>query len=313
LHILVTGGAGFIGTNLCRRLVRDGHRVRVLDDFSTGYRSNLASLDVELLEGTILDAATVERAVDGVDSVMHLAARGSVPRSVEDPVRTHEVNATGTLNVLVAGKAAGAYVAVASSSSVYGANEALPKREDMLPMPKSPYAVSKLATEAYALAFQRTYGMPTLAFRFFNVFGPYQSARHPYAAVVPAFVAAMLDGESLVVHGDGTQSRDFTAVESVVNVLTDALTRQVVHHGPVNLAFGTNTSLLDLIARITKSLGLDEPSIRFGPPRVGDVRASSAEHAILMDLFGTAAVPVPLSEGLDAVIKWFQETGGRQE
>ncbi|MGY1601169.1 NAD-dependent epimerase/dehydratase family protein [Geodermatophilus sp. SYSU D00815] len=308
---MVTGGAGFVGSNLTRGLLARGHEVVVFDDFSTGYRSNLTGLDVELVEGSILDPVMLARAFRGADSVMHLAARGSVPRSVENPQLTNEINVTGTLNVLVAARDVGAYLAFSSSSSVYGANEVMPKVESLLPMPRSPYAVSKLAGESYVNAFQRTYGMPTLAFRFFNVFGPLQSARHPYAAVVPTFIAAMLDQMPLQVHGDGRQSRDFTSVDSVVDVLTHALERRVAAEAPVNLAFGTNTDLLDLVGRLSAILAIGEPKVDFVAPRTGDVRASTADNSALLALIPEAR-PVPLDEGLRRTVRWFEETGAHQ-
>ena len=183
-----------------------------LDDFSTGSRENLAGCPaVELVEGSILSAEDLDGVMAGTHAIVHLAARPSVPRSLADPMATHQVNATGTMMVLEAARRHGAaHVVVASSSSVYGANPALPKREDMVTMPVSPYAASKLAAETYALSYARSFGLPVLAFRFFNVFGPLQSASHAYAAVVPAFVSCALDGKPLLVHGDGTQTRDFT-------------------------------------------------------------------------------------------------------
>ena len=242
MKVVVTGGAGFIGANLCRLLVGTPgvDEVVALDDLSTGFRSNLDGVPVELVEGTILDPDTVDRVLDGAGSVIHLGARGSVPRSVADPTASHDANATGTVGVLEgARRAGGVHVVVASSSSVYGANPTLPKQEDLVCRPVSPYAASKLATESYTLAWQHTYGLPTLAFRFFNVFGPLQPAGHAYAAVVPAFVSAAMEGRPLPVHGDGTQSRDFTYVDTVCTVLADAALRQVTDPQPVNLAFGT--------------------------------------------------------------------------
>ena len=209
MRVVVTGGAGFIGTNLCRRLLgSDGvTRVTVLDDFATGSPDNLRGLDVDLVEGSILDEAVMGRLAADADAIVHLAALGSVPRSVADPVSSHRTNATGTVSVLEAARLGGVgHVVVASSSSVYGANPALPKHEGLAQLPMSPYAASKLATEGYALAYQHSYGLPVLAFRFFNVFGPHQAVGHTYAAVVPVFVAAALEGRPIPVHGDGTQS-----------------------------------------------------------------------------------------------------------
>ncbi len=197
MRVVVTGGAGFIGANLARVLSAEGDEVVVVDDLSTGSAGNLAGVEVDLRTGSILDPEVLDAALEGADAVVHLAAIPSVPRSVADPVRSHEANATGTLLVLEAARRHGSpHVTVASSSSVYGANPEMPKREDMRCEPMSPYAVSKLATESYALAFGRCYDLETLAFRFFNVFGPLQAAGHAYAAVIPAFVSAAMAGRS---------------------------------------------------------------------------------------------------------------------
>ncbi|HTZ10142.1 MAG TPA: NAD-dependent epimerase/dehydratase family protein [Acidimicrobiales bacterium] len=305
-RVLVTGGAGFIGANLCRALVEEAGvgRVVVLDDLSTGARANLEGLPrVELVEGSILDAALVAEVTAGSDAVVHLAARASVPRSIEDPVATHEANATGTLRVLEAARAAGGvHVVVASSSSVYGANRVLPAHEDLPALPLSPYAASKLATEAYALAYGHAFDLPVLAFRFFNVFGPLQRAGHAYAAVVPIFVAAALDGTPLPVHGDGTQTRDFTYVGSVVGVLVEAVRRRVTAPGPVNLAFGGRASVLELAEALGQVLGRPLP-VRHEPSRAGDVRDSQADQSRLRALFPDLA-PVPFEEGLRRTVAW---------
>jgi len=305
MQVTVTGGAGFIGANLCRRLVAHDavDRVVVLDDLSTGSLDNLAGLDVELVEGTLLDPADVDRSVGGADAVVHLGARPSVPRSLQDPVASHDANATGTVNVLEAARRAGGpIVVVASSSSVYGANPTLPKHEDLTPMPVSPYAASKLAAESYALAYQRSFGLPTLAFRFFNVFGPLQLAGHAYAAVIPAFVDAALRGEPLPVHGDGTQSRDFTFVDTVTEVITDAVVRPVTADRPVNLAFGTRTDLNAVIALLEELLGRELPVATL-PSRAGDVPHSQADNSALRALFPDV-VPVELRDGLAATVAW---------
>ena len=213
MRLLITGGAGFIGSSLARMAVEQGDLVTVLDDLSTGRRENLRGLDIRFIEGSLLDDAATAAALQGVDSVTHLAALPSVPRSIKDPLSSHEANATGTLKLLEACRRAGVeHVTVASSSSVYGMNPALPKGEREWVRPMSPYAVSKLATEQYALAYQQSFGLRTLAFRFFNVYGPNQPADHAYAAVIPVFVDALLRGRPLPLQGDGSQSRDFTYV-----------------------------------------------------------------------------------------------------
>lgn len=310
MRVLITGGAGFIGANLSKHLVERGNEVVVLDDLSTGDRENLADVPVHFVEGTILSASDLDGVVDGVDSVVHLAARPSVPRSIKDPMASHLVNATGTAEVLEAVRRAGgergrpAQVIVASSSSVYGANPKLPKSEDLAPRPVSPYAASKLATESYALAWGASFGMDVLAVRFFNVFGPLQAAGHAYAAVVPAFVDAALAGRPLPVHGDGTQSRDFTYVGSVCSVLGDAIARRVSDAEPMNLAFGSRVTLLEVIAELESIIGhgLD---VEHQPTRAGDVPHSQADTARLRSLFPNVE-PVPLVTGLAATVDWFR-------
>lgn len=307
-NVVVTGGAGFIGANLCRSLSRSPgvRRIVVVDDLSTGSAEKLVDLPgVELLVGSVLEPDLLGSAFEGAESVIHLAARPSVPRSLEDPLATHEVNATGTLRVLEAARRAGAsHVVVASSSSVYGANRVLPASEDRAAMPMSPYAASKLAAESYALAYGRSFGLPVLAFRFFNVFGPLQRADHDYAAVVPTFVSAALRGDPLPIHGDGRQTRDFTFVGSVVSLLTAAAERGVTSEGPVNLAFGSRHSVIDLVSILEEVLGR-KLERRHGPARTGDVRDSQADKTRLEELFpGTD--PVPLAEGLAATVDWFR-------
>lgn len=304
---MVTGGAGFIGSNLARELLSrpEVDHVIAFDDLSTGRRENLDGTDAELVEATILDPAALDRALAGARAVVHLAALPSVPRSVLDPVASHHANATGTLEVLQAARRAGNIpVVVASSSSVYGANRELPKRESMRTAPISPYAVSKQATEAYALSFGHTYGLPTLAFRFFNVYGPLQPAGHAYAAVMPAFVDAALRGVPLTVHGDGEQTRDFTYVGTVARVLADAAIRGVSDLDPVNLAFGSRTSLNSLIGLIGDALGT-QPQVTHTDPRAGDVRDSQADNSRLRALFPDVE-PVPLVEGVRATVEWFR-------
>lgn len=303
MRVLVTGGAGFIGANLCRRLVDRGHEVVVVDDLSTGSAANLEGLDVDLRRGSILDEALLDGAVAGAGSVVHLAAIGSVPRSVDDPVRTHEVNATGTLRVLEAARRGGAgHVVVASSAAVYGPAPPLPAHELLAVRPVSPYAASKVATEQLALAWQATYGLGVLALRFFNVFGPLQGADHDYAAVVPAFVEAALAGRPVPIHGTGEQTRDFVDVGTVTAVLADAVERRVTHEQPVNLAFGGRRSLLDVVAELEVLLGrpLERDHL---PPRPGDVPHSQADVARLASLFG-AVERVPFAEALRATVEW---------
>ena len=310
VKVVITGGAGFIGANLARIMSNTDEITEVVafDNLSTGFRTNLDGLDtsvVRLVEGDILNPDEIDAAIAGASAVVHLAARPSVPRSVKDPVASHHANATGTLNVLEAARRAGdVQVIVASSSSVYGSNPELPKHEDLATRPLSPYAASKLATEAYALAYGSSYGMATLAFRFFNVFGPLQAAGHAYAAVIPAFVDAALAGRPLPVHGDGTQSRDFTYVDTVASVITDAVLRRVSSPEPVNLAFGSRTNLLEVIELLKGELGTDL-AVAFQPSRTGDVPHSQAANDRLRALFPDIE-PVDLATGLTRTVEWFR-------
>ncbi|MFF9211928.1 MULTISPECIES: NAD-dependent epimerase/dehydratase family protein [unclassified Streptomyces] len=307
MKIVITGGAGFIGSNLARTLAecREVSQIRVIDNLSTGYKENIASLGVDFFEGDVQDAALLGQALRGADAIVHLAALPSVPRSVRDPLASHHANATGTLQVLEAARRAGdLHVVAASSSSVYGANPYLPKHEDLATAPMSPYAATKLATEAYLTAYHYSFGLPVLPFRFFNVYGPGQRADHPYAAVIPKWISATLEGRPLTVHGDGTQTRDFTYVDTVCRVLTDALLRQVVEPRPVNLAFGTRISLLGLISEIEAATGgraLREHSAE----RVGDVFHSQADSTRVRALFPTI-MPAPLEEGISATADWLR-------
>jgi len=307
VKIVVTGGAGFIGANLCRGLLAaspDTNLV-VVDDVSTGCWSNLAGLDVDRREGSILDANLLASACRDTDTIVHLAARGSVPRSVADPVATHDVNVTGTVRVLEAARqSGGCHVVMASSSSVYGANPALPKSEGLACRPMSPYAASKLAAESYALGYQHAYGLPVLALRFFNVFGPLQPAGHAYAAVIPSFVSSALAGRPVQMFGDGEQTRDFTFVGSVVEAVGVAVNRRAVNAGPVNLAFGSRRSLLDVVAALEALLG-QEIAVEHRAPRMADVRHSSADPTALRALL-PGIEPWDFLDGLAETVDWFR-------
>ena len=307
MKVLITGGAGFIGANLVRRLetMAGIAEIVVIDDLSFGSRENLDGASATLLEGSILDEELLRHATDGASTIIHLAARSSVPRSVAEPMATHEVNATGTALVLEAARRAGdVQVIVASSSSVYGSTDVLPKHEELATRPISPYAASKLATESYALAWGHSYGLPVLALRLFNVFGPLQPPAHTYAAVIPAFLAAACSDKPLPVHGDGTQCRDFTFVGSVVDVMGQAITRRVSHPDPVNLAFGTRVTLLEVVAELEHILERRLP-VDHMPTRVGDVRRSQADSSLLLKLFPDLE-PTELADGLRATVEWFK-------
>lgn len=304
---LVTGGAGFIGSHICERLLKDGHSVRVLDNFVSGKEANLESIggDVELIRSDIRDAQTVAEAMKGVDIVFHEAALGSVPRSVADPMTTHEVNITGTLNILLAARDAGVRrVVYASSSSVYGDTEVLPKHEKMMGQPLSPYALSKLAGEHYISIFNRVYGFEAVALRYFNIFGPRQDPESQYAAVIPRFVMALLEGRQPVIYGDGLQSRDFTYVENVVEANLLASEAEGAAGKAFNVACGGRYSLLDLLGKIKEILGSDIEPIHEAA-RAGDVRDSQASIEAAALSLGYR-VTVDFDEGLRRTVEWYK-------
>lgn len=295
---LVTGGAGFIGSHLVHALVERGDKVRVLDNFSTGNRENLANLDaVEVIEGDIRSYHTVREAVDGVHFVLHQAALPSVPRSIRDPITSNDVNVVGTLNMLNASRDAKvARLIYASSSSIYGRNPELPKREDMVPLPISPYAVSKLAGENYCRAFWDMYGFETVMLRYFNVFGPRQNPKSQYAAVIPLFIHQLLHGEAPTVNGDGSQTRDFTYVDNVVAGNLLACTASNVAGRVFNVAAGTRFSLLQLLEALNDLIGETIPP-KFNPNRMGDVPHSFAAIDAAREALGYAP-GVDFLEGL---------------
>ncbi len=276
---LITGGAGFIGSNLAEALVRAGEKVRIFDDFSSGSRDNLRAIagDVEVIEGDLRDLDAVRTAVKGVEYISHQAALRSVPRSVDDPLSTDEVNIHGTLHLLMAARDSGTVkrLAYASSSSVYGDNPTLPKVEDQATAPVSPYAVSKLGAELYCRVFSKLYGLETVSMRYFNVFGPKQSPESQYAAVVPLFMQAALRREPVTIHGDGEQSRDFTHIDNVVQANLRALRTEGVAGEAFNIACGERHSLLEIVALFERFVG--HPIERHHtPPRAGDVRHTEA-------------------------------------
>ncbi len=307
MKVVVTGGAGFIGANLCRHLGEHDaiDEVVAFDNLSNGRLSNLDGTGAEFVEGDICDPTAVDNVLEGSTAVVHLAAMGSVPRSVENPLASHHNNATGTLQVLEGARhAGGVHTIVASSSSVYGATPDLPKHELLPTRPMSPYGASKLASEWYALAFQHSLDLPVLAFRFFNVFGPLQPADHVYAAVIPRFLDAAMNGRPVTVYGDGEQSRDFTYIDTVCETIVRAITEKVTCDIPVNLAFGDPRTILDVVDSIGQLLDTDV-QICHDPPRPGDIRHSDANSALLYELFpGTQ--PTPFHDGLQATIDWFR-------
>ena len=305
---LVTGGGGFIGSNLVHTLVASGRSVRVLDNFSTGRRENLASVasKIELVDGDLCEDAVLKQAVAGVRYIMHFAALPSVIRSVEDPRSTNHVNVTGTLNLLIAARDVGVErVVFSSSSSVYGNTATLPKRENMFPEPLSPYALSKLAGEHYARMFHGLYGLRTFSLRYFNVFGPRQNPKSDYAAVIPLFVDALMHDRSPVIYGDGEQTRDFTYVDDVVAANLCCCTAPDSAVGGVyNVAWGRRTSVNELARTIASVLGKKiEPVHK--PARAGDVRDSQTDSTRARELLGWKP-GVTFEEGLKRTVEWFR-------
>ena len=305
-RVLVTGGGGFIGSNLVRRLLGDGHQVRVLDNFSTGNRANLVEVldDIELVEGDIQSYERAHSAVRGVEIVLHQAAMPSVPRSVQDPLTSNAVNVVGTLNVMLAARDSGVRrVVFASSSSVYGATPELPKHERLPTLPISPYAVAKLAAEGFCRSFHEVYGLETVALRYFNVFGPRQDPNSEYAAVVPKFIGSALSGTAPVVYGDGEQTRDFTYVDNVVAANVLAMEADAVGLA-LNVACGERISLNRLLATIAELTGRAvEPEYR--PARMGDVRHSHADISLATERLGYQPA-IQLEEGLRHTIAHFE-------
>ncbi|HUR62101.1 MAG TPA: SDR family oxidoreductase [Candidatus Thermoplasmatota archaeon] len=305
MKALVTGGAGFIGSNLADRLLADGHEVHVLDDLATGHAGNVPK-KATFHKASILDARALRKAIAGCEVVYHQGALGSVPRSVEDPVTSHEVNLTGTLRVLEAARAAGARkVVFAASSSAYGDTPTLPKHEGMVPAPLSPYAVTKLASEHYCAAYTKVYGLRTTALRYFNVYGPRQDPNGAYAAVIPRWILAALGGDTLTVNGDGTQSRDFTYVADVVQANVLAGASGTSDGQMMNIGAAGRTDL-NTLARQIVALAGSRSKVVHGPPRAGDVRDSQASLDRARQLLGYRPT-VELKEGLRRTVEWFRE------
>lgn len=307
MKYLVTGGAGFIGSNLVAKLVKTGKKVRILDNFSTGRPGNLKDFGskVEVLKGDIRDLKTARRAVKGIKYVFHEAALPSVPRSVADPLTSNEVNIGGILNMLVASRDEGVErFMFASSSSVYGDTPVLPKKEDMLPSPLSPYAVHKLTGEHYCRIFFTLYGLKTFALRYFNVFGPRQDPASQYAAVIPLFVGAIRAGKSPTIYGDGNQTRDFTFVDDVVSANICCCTAPVTAAGGVyNVACGRRITVNALANGLIKIIGSKVKSVHV-PARAGDVRDSQADSSRAMKILGWKPA-VKFEDGLKTTVEWF--------
>jgi nucleoside-diphosphate-sugar epimerase len=297
-RVLVTGGAGFIGSNLVRALLARGEQVRVLDNFSTGSRANLDGLDAEIVEGELRSYERVHNAVRGVEVVFHLGALGSVPRSVQDPLTSSAVNIEGTLNVLLAARDEGVRrVVFSSSTSVYGSSATMPTTEDTPPDPISPYGVAKLAAERYCVAFSRVYeSFETVVLRYFNVFGPGQSPLSQYAAVIPLFLTAIAAGEPITIYGDGEQSRDFTYVDNIVAATIAAAHAPGASGRAFNVAGGSPAS----VNRVAETIGAilaRKVTRRYEPPRAGDIRDSWADLGAAREVLGYEPA-VSLEEGL---------------
>lgn len=306
---LVTGGAGFIGSNIVEELVKRGDKVRVLDNFATGKRENLVPFmdKIELIEGDIRSYHIVREAMQGVDFILHQAALPSVPRSIKDPITTNEVNVTGVLHILDAAKDAKVKrVVFASSSSIYGDVDVLPKTEDMLPRPLSPYAVSKYSGERYCQVFTKLYGLETVCLRYFNVFGPRQDPASQYSAVIPKFIKTIKSGESPVIFGDGEQSRDFTYIENVVqaNLLACEKSDEDITGEVFNIACGKRVTVNEMVKSIKKLLNSDV-EIKYNKQRMGDVKHSLANIGKAQQFLGYR-VKVDFNEGLKRLVQSFK-------
>ncbi|MBE0644907.1 MAG: SDR family oxidoreductase [Bacteroidetes bacterium] len=308
MHFLVTGGGGFIGSNLVEELLKSGQTVRVLDNFSTGKRENLRPFisDFELIEGDIRSYHVTDRAVRGTEIILHQAALPSVPRSINDPITSNEVNVVGTLNILEAARSHGVRrIVYASSSSVYGDNPMLPKVETMTPKPLSPYAVSKLAGEHYCRIFSELYGIETVALRYFNVFGPRQDPNSQYSAVIPRFINAMLNGTSPMIYGDGEQSRDFTYVSNVVRANMLAATEADAVGKAMNCATHGQITLNDLVDNLNGILETDIKA-QYADTRPGDIKHSYADIHLLQSATGYSPI-TDFASGLHKTVRYYRE------
>lgn len=304
--VAITGGAGFIGSNLAAVLINKGYGVTIIDDLSTGLRVNIDRKNSKFIELSITDASNLKKALRGAETIFHFGARGSVPRSIKNPVATHEVNVTGTLNVLEAARESGAHVIFSSSSSVYGRNMQLPKEEKMWLGPMTPYAASKLSAEGYVEAYGSSFELPVTLLRFFNVFGPRQRPDHEYAAVIPKWIWLAIQGKPVDLYGDGSQSRDFTYVKTVVDVAISAMENEIRTEGVVNLAYGNRISLIDVV----KMLKQEFPDLRVNnlPIRKGDVKESQNSPELLKSLFPNVN-PYQFGDALRETIAWLRDKG----
>jgi len=305
-RVAVTGGAGFIGSNLTFRLISEGFQVVVIDDLSTGLLSNVDPEKSDFYQISITNLELLQRALKDCETIFHLAARGSVPRSIKNPVATHDVNATGTLNVLEVARKSGAHVIFSSSSSVYGRNMSLPKDELMWLGPMTPYAASKLAAEGYVQAYSAAYGVPTTLLRLFNVFGPRQRPDHEYAAVIPKWIWLAMQGSPIDVYGDGSASRDFTYVDTVLDISMIAMKERVITEGAMNLAYGNRIFLNETIEILKEHF--PDLQVNYRPERLGDVKESQNSPELLKRLFPSVA-PKPFESALAETVAWLKEFG----
>ena len=303
MKVLITGGAGFIGTNLTLGLLNSGYEVKVLDDLSTGLKQNI-SKDAEFVNASILEISPIIKAIEDCQVVVHLGARGSVPRSIKDPVATHNVNSTGTLNVLEAARTSKSHYIFSSSSSVYGSNMILPKSEDMVLRPITPYAASKMSGEGLSLAYAKTYELSVSTFRFFNIFGPWQRPDHEYAAVLPKWISKCMKGDEIEIFGNGEQTRDFTYVGTVINIITNCISKKVLHPEPVNLAYGNNISLNQVIQLLRNSF--PDLKVKYLPTRAGDVLHSKNDPKLVKSLYPNVNVE-KFEASLQETINWFRK------
>jgi len=307
---LVTGGAGFIGSHIAAALMAGGARVRVIDDLSTGHRENIEEIggDLDFIEGSVADEALLKKALDGVEVVFHEAAIPSVPRSVEEPRQTHIASVDGTFSLLVAARDNRVRrVVYAASSSAYGDQPTLPKSEQMLPDPLSPYAVAKLVGEYYCQVFTRVYGLETVSLRYFNVFGPRQDPGSQYSGVVSRFISTLLSGEQPVIYGDGEQSRDFTYIDNVVAANLSAAASKEASGKVINVANGERITLNELLSELKELTGKQDVTAEYREARVGDVRHSLADITLAQKFLGYES-KVGLREGLQRTIDWWKNS-----
>jgi UDP-glucose 4-epimerase len=304
MKVLVTGGAGFIGTNLTLNLLSSGYEVKVFDDLSTGLKANIPK-DANFVNASILEANQIDKAIEDCEVVVHLAARGSVPRSIKDPIATHNVNSTGTLNVLEAARTSKSHYIFSSSSSVYGSNMILPKNEDMVLRPITPYAASKMSGEGLSLAYAKTFGLSVSTFRFFNIFGPWQRPDHEYAAVLPKWIFKCMKGDEIEIFGNGEQTRDFTYVGTVVNAIIDCISNKILHPEPVNLAYGNDISL-NQVTELLKNI-FPDLKVKYLPQRNGDVLHSKNDPKLVRSLYPNVNVE-KFEISLQKTINWFKES-----